>query len=113
MQMIHNIPQPDFEKFLTETLVQNSLVEIRKGVSFVSLEQVRGSNVAVGVANYYETSKTVLTQVEERVTGHLYHIRSKYVVACDGARSKVRDFLRIASEGEDSCRSLASVFAQH
>lgn len=40
-QMIHNIPQPDFEQFVTDSLARESLVEIRRGVSFVSLEQVR------------------------------------------------------------------------
>lgn len=38
--MIHNIPQPTFEQFLTDILAKNPTVEIRKGVSFVSLEQV-------------------------------------------------------------------------
>jgi hypothetical protein len=38
--MIHNIPQPVFEQFVTEFLAQDDNVDIRKGVSFVSLEQV-------------------------------------------------------------------------
>jgi 2-polyprenyl-6-methoxyphenol hydroxylase-like FAD-dependent oxidoreductase len=103
--MIHNIPQPNFEQFVATALAENPLVEIRKGVSFVSLKQVREIHAAVDVANGPTTSEIVLTEVEERVTGHRYHIKSKYVVACDGARSKVRELLGIASEGEDSCMS--------
>lgn len=61
------------------------------------------------ITNDHETSNTVLTEVEERVTGHCYQIRSKYVIACDGARSKVREFLGISSEGEDSCKWLMRV----
>lgn len=40
--MIHNIPQPTFEQFLADVLVKDPNVDLRKGVSFVSLEQVRG-----------------------------------------------------------------------
>lgn len=40
IEMIHNIPQPVFEDFLTDLLSRDSNVDLRKGVSFVSLEQV-------------------------------------------------------------------------
>lgn len=33
-----------------------------------------------------------------------YKVRSKHVIACDGAKSAVRSFLGIESEGEDSCK---------
>jgi 2-polyprenyl-6-methoxyphenol hydroxylase-like FAD-dependent oxidoreductase len=39
-QMIHNIPQPRFEQFLSEYLARDDNVDLRKGVSFVSLVQV-------------------------------------------------------------------------
>lgn len=38
--MIHNIPQPTFEQFLTDVISKDANVDLRKGVSFVSLEQV-------------------------------------------------------------------------
>ena len=41
--MIHNIPQPVFEHFVMDHLLQNPNVDVRKGVSFVSLDQVRRS----------------------------------------------------------------------
>lgn len=40
VQMIHNIPQPKFEQFLSQQLCGDPNVTIRKGVSFVSLSQV-------------------------------------------------------------------------
>ncbi|KAH7165134.1 3-propionate hydroxylase [Fusarium sp. MPI-SDFR-AT-0072] len=93
-EMIHNIPQPDFEEYLAEKLSDEDLVDIRKGVSFVSLTQTRDS---------------VTTVVEERVTGQLYKVRSKYVIACDGAKSKVRDYVSIQSDGEDSYETMMTI----
>lgn len=40
LQMIHNIPQPTFEQFLSDYLAGDENVDLRKGVSFVSLAQV-------------------------------------------------------------------------
>jgi hypothetical protein len=39
-QMIHNIPQPEFEHFIAKELARDPNVEIRKGVAFVSCHQV-------------------------------------------------------------------------
>jgi hypothetical protein len=38
--MIMNIPQPIFEKLLHDSLANEPNVDIRKGLSFVTLEQV-------------------------------------------------------------------------
>ena len=38
--MIHNIPQPVFEQFVTDVLATDANVDLRKGLSFVSLDQV-------------------------------------------------------------------------
>ncbi|KIW23324.1 uncharacterized protein PV07_11532 [Cladophialophora immunda] len=92
--MIHNVPQPVFEEFVTEVLAKDSNIDLRKGISFVSLEQ---------------NSEGVITTVEERATGHQFQIRSKYLVACDGARSKVRSFLGIESDGEDSYETMMTI----
>ncbi|KAF9766319.1 hypothetical protein IL306_001298 [Fusarium sp. DS 682] len=93
-EMIHNIPQPDFEEYLAEKLSDEDLVDIRKGVSFVSLMQTKDS---------------VTTVVEERATGQLYKVRSKYVIACDGAKSKVREYVGIQSDGEDSYETMMTI----
>ncbi|KAH8883509.1 hypothetical protein GQ53DRAFT_882741 [Thozetella sp. PMI_491] len=52
-EMIHNIPQPDFENFVAKELANDANVEIRKGVAFVSCE---------------ETKDGVISTVEERST---------------------------------------------
>lgn len=42
--------------------------------------------------------------VEDRKSKKQYKIRSQHVIACDGAKSQVRQFLGIESEGEESCQ---------
>lgn len=91
-EMILNIPQPDFEQYLSEELSKQSVAEIWKGISFVSLE---------------EHEDTVTTLLEERDTGKLYKVRSKFVIACDGAKSKVREVIGTKTDGEDSCKHIA------
>jgi 2-polyprenyl-6-methoxyphenol hydroxylase-like FAD-dependent oxidoreductase len=88
-EMIHNIPQPEFEKYVAEEISKLNNIEVQKGISFVSLEQHLDH---------------VTTTVEDRQLGKHYLIKSKYVIGCDGARSKVRKCLGIESEGEDSCK---------
>lgn len=85
-EMIHNIPQPNFEEIIASALADAPDTEVRKGVAFVSCEQT-GSNV--------------LSRVQERSTARDYTIRSKYVVGCDGAKSAVRAHLDIGCDGED------------
>lgn len=106
--MIHNIPQPDFEAFVADQLKDDPNVEIRKAVGFVSCEQVCPStlrlqhSIADAPQNIQYEDK-VVTTVEERGTTRTYSIRSRHVIACDGAKSQVRKALGIQSEGEDSC----------
>ena len=47
--------------------------------------------------------------VEERATSHKFKIRSRHVIACDGARSNVRNFLNVDSEGEDSYETMMTI----
>ena len=93
-EMIHNIPQPVFEQFVTEHIATDPKVSLRKGVSFQSLEMEPDS---------------VLTTVSERGSGRTYNIRSRHVIACDGAKSAVRDFLGIESDGEDSYETMMTI----
>ncbi|KAI7778068.1 hypothetical protein LA080_002643 [Diaporthe eres] len=74
-EMIHNIPQPDFEEFVYQKL---------------------------RVDPNTETLNTVTTTVEERDTGRRYSLRSRHLIACDGAKSQVRKVLKVASEGEET-----------
>ncbi|KAI3096014.1 hypothetical protein CBS147333_9650 [Penicillium roqueforti] len=92
--MIHNIPQPAFEELIAQRLSNSSLAEIRKSHSFVSLKQF---------------DDQVITTIEDRVSKETYKVRSKHVVACDGAKSAVRNFLGIESEGEDSYETMMTI----
>ncbi|KAK7433616.1 FAD binding domain-containing protein [Colletotrichum acutatum] len=93
-EMIHNIPQPDFEKFVAEHLETDANVEIRKGVGFISCEQ-RGDKVT--------------TVVEERSTKRRWTVTSRHVIGCDGAKSQVRRFLGIETEGEDGYETMMTI----
>ena len=92
-EMIHNIPQPTFELYLLEELSKRSNVEIRKGHSFVS---------------YRHDETAVTTEIEDRATGALYQVRSRYVIGCDGARSRVRESMGVRTDGEDSCKNVST-----
>ncbi|OCT49141.1 3-(3-hydroxy-phenyl)propionate hydroxylase [Cladophialophora carrionii] len=89
MKMILNIPQPVFEEFVTDVVVKDP-----------------------GAENLLLTSQDldgVTTTVEERATGLRFQVRSKYLIACDGARSKVRTSLGIESDGEDSYETMMTI----
>lgn len=93
-EMIHNIPQPEFEQFIADHLVHDSNVEMRKGVGFISCTQKHSK---------------VTTIVEERESKRRYSINSEYVVACDGAKSAVRKFLGVQCDGEDSYEAMMTI----
>ncbi|KAL5046450.1 hypothetical protein BDW71DRAFT_207519 [Aspergillus fruticulosus] len=92
--MIHNIPQPAFEELVALELAQQPLNELRKNHSFVRAEQF---------------DDYVLTTVQNRASGHVYIVKSSHVVACDGAKSAVREFLGVESEGEDSYETMMTI----
>lgn len=94
-EMIHNIPQPDFEQIVSDQLSESRLTEIRKNHSFVNCH-----NSADG---------TVYTTVEDRATGETYTVRSRYLIAADGARSYVKKYLGIRSTGEDSTQTMMTI----
>lgn len=85
--MIHNIPQPVFEEFVAASLPEG--FPIIKNASFISSE---------------EKDDHVITQVEDRSGNQNFQVRSKFVIGCDGMRSKVRAHLGIECNGEDSCK---------
>ncbi|KAH8660418.1 3-propionate hydroxylase [Xylariales sp. PMI_506] len=84
-EMFHNVPQPAVEHIIAESLAGS--VEIRRNHSFVSCTQDESG---------------VYSVIEDRETGQHYTIKSTYVVACDGAKSKVRRHMGIESDGEGS-----------
>ncbi|OOQ82634.1 3-(3-hydroxy-phenyl)propionate hydroxylase [Penicillium brasilianum] len=92
--MIHNIPQPAFEELIAKRLSKSNLVEIRKNHAFVDLKQFDGH---------------VITTIINLDSKEATKVRSKHVVACDGAKSAVRSFLGIESEGEDSYETMMTI----
>ncbi|PMD30074.1 3-propionate hydroxylase [Hyaloscypha variabilis F] len=92
--MIHNIPQPAFEQFVAKRLAQDEVVEIRKNHSFISCKQ-HGDQVT--------------TLIEDRDTKKTYEVRSRHVIACDGAKSKVRETLKIDSQGESTYDTMMTI----
>ncbi|CZR66563.1 uncharacterized protein PAC_16464 [Phialocephala subalpina] len=91
-EMFHNVPQPVIEEILAETLTGS--VEIRKNHGFVSCT---------------EDKDGVRCIVEDRSTGELYQIKSRFAIACDGAKSKVRQCLGIESDGENADVALMTI----
>ncbi|KUJ14152.1 3-propionate hydroxylase [Mollisia scopiformis] len=92
--MIHNIPQPAFEQFVAARLKRDGKVEVRKNHSFTSCTQI---------------GDKVFTRVEDRSLNRTYEIRSRHVIACDGAKSKVREILGIECEGESSYETMMTI----
>ena len=95
-EMLHNIPQPELEQIIADELAKSDLVEIRKGHSFVAVDQD-------------STREIVRTTVKERSSGKNYDITSRYLIGCDGRRSRVREALGISSEGEDSVEAMMTI----
>ena len=95
-EMLHNIPQPELEQVIADELANSNLVEIRKGHSFVSLDQT-------------STGDIVRTAIKERSSEETFEITSRFVIGCDGRRSKVREALGISSEGEDSVEAMMTI----
>jgi 2-polyprenyl-6-methoxyphenol hydroxylase-like FAD-dependent oxidoreductase len=91
--MIHNIPQPQFEEFVAQQLPKT--VKILRNASFVSCE---------------ETDGLVHTTFEDRPSGELKTVSSNFVIACDGAKSKVRPYLGIECDGENACKLVLSAY---
>lgn len=91
-EMFHNVTQPAVEHIIAGTL--NGSVEVRKNHSFVSCK---------------EDESGVRCTIEDRSTGELYQIKSRFAIACDGAKSKVRQCLGIESDGEDADVALMTI----
>lgn len=87
-----------FEEYIAGLLSSKSgaetLAEVRTGYAFVSCSQDESGVISV---------------LEERKTKRKRRVHSKYVVACDGAKSAVRSYLNIKSVGEDSFETMMTI----
>ncbi len=82
-----NIPQPKFEAALFRAIEAEPLVSFERGVACTALEE-RGDGVVATLARMGE---------DETVD-----VECSYVVAADGAGSRLREALGIAMEGPDA-----------
>ena len=89
-EAIHNISQPEFQDLLLERLRgQSDLIEIRRQVEYVSSLQ-QGHLVHV--------------RVRDRQTGDLITIKARFLIACDGAGSTVREATGITMSGDPNSK---------
>ncbi|MBP6013791.1 MAG: FAD-dependent monooxygenase [Alphaproteobacteria bacterium] len=79
-----NIEQPKFEAILEEAAAAQPNVDLRRGWEWLGCDQAPDA---------------VTSTLRERVTGREIVVRSRYLIAADGANSIVRDRLGIAMEG--------------
>ncbi|TGN16798.1 FAD-dependent monooxygenase [Leptospira ilyithenensis] len=84
LESMQRIPQMHLEPVLLEEAEKDPNIEVRFGWELFGFEQD-------------ETGVTALIQNVE--TGENTNIRSEYLIGCDGALSKVRNFLNIDYEG--------------
>ena len=106
--MIHNIPQPVFEEMIAEEFQDDPNVAVFKNMSFISCREVRHPTHVdqIPLTVFIQKGGEVCTTIGDRVTGDEVNIKSRHIIACDGARSKVRACLGIETVGEDGCKYL-------
>ena len=85
-----NIAQPHFERVLEQCATSLKGVEIRRGLEWISCAQ---------------NDDGVASVLRDRDTGEDLAVRSRYLIAADGAGSAVRDHLGIAMEGPEVLQS--------
>lgn len=79
-----NIEQPKFEDIAEETAAKIPGVDIRRGVEWLRCDQL---------------TDVVISTLKDRATGEEFKVRSRYVIAADGAGSNVRDGVGIQMDG--------------
>ena len=79
-----NIAQPRFEAVLERSVLGHPHAAVHRGLEWLDCLQLADG---------------VTSTLRDRATGHELKVRSRYVIACDGAGSTVRDSLGIAMDG--------------
>ncbi|KAF9890636.1 hypothetical protein FE257_005767 [Aspergillus nanangensis] len=80
---LFNIPQPELEGWLTEVISGNKLITFKRGFQWDSCSDA------------LDASANVVSRIIEKETKREITITSKYLLACDGARSGSRQKLEI------------------
>jgi 2,4-dichlorophenol 6-monooxygenase len=79
-----NIPQPDFEAIIERAVSGQPNVQLRRGLEWQRCDQ---------------QTDAVVSTLLDRSTGAHVKVRSRYVIAADGAGSPVRDAIGIQMDG--------------
>ena len=93
-EMRRRCPQYEFDPLLARAVQERGLTDIRYGLRFEVLAQ---------------DAHGVTAELSEVATGRRRRIRSRYLVACDGAGSPVRQFLGVPFEGKMLDYSLSAM----
>jgi 2-polyprenyl-6-methoxyphenol hydroxylase-like FAD-dependent oxidoreductase len=81
-----NIEQPKFEAVIEDAVCAAPDVMLRRGLEWKECLQL---------------GDQVISTLVDRITGETVKVRSRYVIACDGAGSNVREGVGIAMDGPD------------
>jgi 2-polyprenyl-6-methoxyphenol hydroxylase-like FAD-dependent oxidoreductase len=81
-----NIEQPKFEDVVERAVVKAPNVDLKRGLEWRECLQL---------------GEEVISTLWDRTTEQVVKIRSRYVIACDGAGSSVRDGVGIAMDGPE------------
>lgn len=85
-----NIEQPKFEEVVERSVSALPSVEIRRGLEWLRCDQLRD---------------TVISTLKDRASGNEVKVRSRYLIAADGAGSTVRDGVGIPMDGPEGLQS--------
>ena len=89
-----NIAQPRFEEVLERAVLGLPEVTLRRGLEWKSCLQLADG---------------VTSTLEDRATGEPVKVRSRYVIACDGAGSTVRERLGIVMDGPEGIANFMTI----
>lgn len=82
-----NIAQPEFEKILEAELQSNRIATLQRELEWIECDIL---------------SSSVVSRLKDHKTGEDVEVRSKYVIAADGAASRVRDAAGLRMLGPDA-----------
>jgi len=91
---LRNVAQHRFEAVLRDTLPKVGAAEVQYGHQWESSDQ---------------DDEGVTSRIRDLATNEVYEVRSRYVIACDGAGSRVRKSLGIEMVGPQSLRNLVMI----
>ena len=100
-----NLSQVEFEKVLARHAENEPRIEVKFGREWRSFETAsEGEEAAAG---------SVVSVIRDRKTGKEQRVRSRFVIAADGAASPIRKALGIEMEGPAQLQDFINVYFEH